>query len=202
MTMKHFCRRTIAAIIYIVCCSSHASALMIGKRRIICTQPVGGKADDALMGQKPVIPALTGYAGFQALLPGLGKCPIDVQIQPPWFQGAGGAGFCPPEYWALPAVGVGFGILAAAFALNSYTETNRLLIDNNGIGVVEVEDTGNGSKDNLAVIDKSGMIPFKDITDWKMTPVGLSIETSSSSKEFFFVAWDAKSVEALLQERL
>jgi len=178
---------------------------MVGKRRIICTQPVGGKSDDALMGQRAVIPALTGYAGFQALLPGLGKCPIDVQIQPPWFQGAGGAGFCPPDYWSLPAEGVGFAILAAAVALDSYTKTNRLLIDNNGIGVVEVEDTGNGLKDNLAVVDnekKSSMIAFKDITDWKMTPVGLIIETSSSSKEFFFVAWDSKSVEAVLQERL
>lgn len=157
------------------------------------------------MKQRQLIPGIVGYAGFQALLPGLGKCPIDVQVQPPWFTGVGGAGFCPPEYWNASTVGVGVVLLALAVAVDSYTKKNRLLIDDRGLGVVTVEDTGGGMEDSFAVVDdekKDDMIPFRDITDWKVTPVGLVVETSSSGKKFFPVAWDSKSVEAVLGERL
>lgn len=177
-----------------------ASALMIGKRRIQCTTIANG---DALLDQRPTIPAIVGYVGFQALLPSIGQCPFDVQVQPPWYLGPpiGGGGLCPLEYWNLAPFGAFVAIVGSAIAFNVYTTANRLLVDSDSVGLVNV----NGSGSNLSV-DRSGddnMISFSDIEDWNMLPFGLVINRKSTGGPAFFpVSWDPPSVKALMEDRV
>ena len=75
-----------------------AAAFNVGRRRIKCTllpdEPGAIALDPNL-----TVPAIVNFAGAQAALPSLAKCPSDVQFQFPWFVGTG-PGFCPVEYWS------------------------------------------------------------------------------------------------------
>jgi len=170
----------------------------------MCTPAVGRKESDAIMDHRPVLPAIIGYIGAQALLPALGKCPDSIQIQPPWFKGDGiGAGICPLEYWNLPTALVGAAIIAVGAAYNYYSTENRLLIDSSGIGTVKVKRRLKKETEGLVIDDRiDNMVLFSDIADWKMTPLGLLINRKLSSSSFYTIAWDSKSVEELLKERL
>jgi hypothetical protein len=169
-------------------------ALMIGRRRIQCTTPVGGKDDsDALMDARPNLPYCLGFVGFQAFLPTLGQCPPSVAFQPPWFNGNeyAGGGLCPPEYYNLVASAPGLAIIGAAAVWALYIESNRLLVTDEGLGTLS-----NGSEK----CDFEETVLFSEIEDWFMTPVGLVVR--SSETKFFPMSWDAKSLEAVLEERI
>ena len=171
------------------------NALVIGRRRILCTTPIGGNEEtDALLDPRPNFPIILGYVGVQAVLPSLGQCPKSVQIQPPWFTGAGGGGLCPPEYYNLEAILPGLLIIGLAVVLSNYINSNRLLITMKGIGNVE-------SKIDIGVEKQTEEILFNDIDEWNMTPAGLMVKHSSKTS-FFPLFWDSKSVEALLEERI
>jgi len=185
--MKHW-------LLLLVLSLQQCSAFKIGMRRIKCSTPIGGKPTDALLDPRPNIPCVIGYVGAQALLPSLSKCPVDAQIQPPWFNGSGGAGFCPPEYYNLGAVVPGIAIILAALALNMNISSNRLLVTTKGIGTID-------KTMDIGAVKQPEEILFKDIDEWNMTPAGLIVKHSSSTA-FFPLYWDQKSVEALLDERV
>ena len=173
--------------------------LTIGRRRILCTTPPAGAGSfsekDAWMNPRPNLPFGLGFVGFQAFLPTLGQCPIDSQIQPPWFSGGDtiGGGFCPPEYYSLQASLPGLSIIIIALAWNSYINSNRLLITQKGIGTLNAA----GAPDDAF----EEAILFSQIKKWYMTPLGLVIVSSAGGNKFFPLSWDQKSVEALLEER-
>eukprot|EP00588_Corethron_pennatum_P019709 CAMPEP_0194332472 /NCGR_PEP_ID=MMETSP0171-20130528/59248_1 /TAXON_ID=218684 /ORGANISM="Corethron pennatum, Strain L29A3" /LENGTH=195 /DNA_ID=CAMNT_0039094343 /DNA_START=66 /DNA_END=653 /DNA_ORIENTATION=+ len=176
-------------------------ALNVGKRRILCTRPADGLATDALMDPKPTIPLLIGYVGIQAVLPSFSQCPVASQIQPPWFKGEGGAGFCPPEFWNFGALVPGLLFFGVALAINSYAESNRLLVDGDGIGIVGVV-SEDGDRRKISK-DSADMIPFGEIEDRTMTPLGLIVKRSGGSGTTFFPAlWHSQSVDALLDDRM
>ncbi len=167
----------------------------IGRRRIQCTTPVGGNPSvDALMDPRPNLPYILGFVGCQALLPSLGQCPSIYQIQPPWFSGLPDAsgGICPPEYYSLAASAPGLAIIGAAAAWATYIDSNRLLVTKNGIGTIPAKEEIKEFKEKVL---------FKDITNWFLTPVGLVVK-SSETINFFPLAWDAKGLETLLEDRM
>ena len=163
--------------------------LFVGKRSILCTTPLGGKKEDALMNPKPTLPFLLGYVGCQAFLPTVGKCPGEVMFQMPWYTGPQTAGFCPPEYWNLGASLPGLILLGAAAAMNVYANQNRLVITSTALGTMKAD--GN--------IKDAEMVDFKGITESKMTPLGLIVKRGTDTT-FFPAFWDPKSVEALLED--
>ena len=175
--------------------SSCEALVKIGRRRIQCTTPVGGNPSvDALMDPRPNLPYILGFVGCQALLPSLGKCPSIYQIQPPWFSGLPDAsgGICPPEYWNLGASAPGLAILAVAAAWTAYVDSNRLLVTKKGFGTIPIKEDVKGFKE---------IVLFKDVTNWFMTPVGLVVKSSETTK-IFPLAWDSKGLETLLEDRL
>jgi len=171
-----------------------AEALMIGRRRIQCSTPVGGNPDvDALMDPRPNLPYILGFVGFQAFLPTLGKCSSGAMIQPPWYSGIEGVGgICPPEYWNLGASLPGLAIIGAAAAWALSLESNRLLVTENGLGTASVNS-------DIGEFDET--VSISDIENWFMTPVGLVVK-SSETTAFFPLTWDQKSLEAVLEERI
>jgi len=176
------------------------NALMVGRRRIMSTTPVGGNEDvDALLEPRLNIPGIIGFVGAQATIPSLSKCPIANQIQAPWYLGDAedGSGICPPEFWNWGAVAPGLVLIAGALAINSYINSNRLLVTATGLGTIP---------ESLAVseaIKEDGFVEFSDIDSYFMSPVGLFTKLkSTSSNKFFPLFWDQKSVEALLENRL
>jgi hypothetical protein len=170
-------------------------ALMIGRRRIQCSTPTGGKESDCLMDPRQNIPGIIAFVGAQATIPSLGKCPVENQFQPPWFLGNAdaGGGLCPPEFWNAGALLPGLVILGGALVFNQYITSNRLLITDDGVGVVPSE---------VKKEERSDLTPFNDIENWFMTPVGLFLKLNSGSFKVFPLAWDQKSVEAVLEDRL
>ena len=173
--------------------NNECHALVVGRRRIQSTTPLGGKEDiDALLDPRPNIPVLLGYVGCQAVLPSLGQCPLEFQIQPPWFTGSGGGGICPPEFYNFAAIVPGLLLLISSIALYQNISANRLLITSRGLGIVEAQRNIQSAPEDIL---------FEDIEDWNMTPVGLFVQHSSKSS-FFPLFWDSKSVEALLEDRI
>lgn len=172
-----------------------SDALMIGRRRIKCSTPIGGTETDCLMDSRPNIPGIIGFVGAQAVIPSLGKCPIESQLQPPWFLGNSdaGGGLCPPEFWNIGALVPGILIISIAIVLNQYFVSNRLLITDSSIGLADPE----ALKDQV-----TGLESFRDIDTWFMTPVGLVLKLNSGGYKIFPLAWDQKSVEAVLEDRL
>lgn len=173
---------------------SSCKALMVGRRRIQSSVPkIGGQPADALMDVRPTMPALFGFIGAQAVLPSLGQCSVEAQIQPPWFLGDTGAGggICPPEYWNLQTLLPGGAVVAFALGLGFYFNSNRLLITEKGLGNFPVDSDRSEFKEEIM---------FSEISDWVMTPVGLIVKASKIA--FFPLAWDQKSVEAIMEERV
>ena len=173
------------------------SSLMVGTRKIKCATPIGGKESDALMEPRPNIPGILGFMGAQAFLPSLGKCPVQSQIQPPWFLGneQAGGGICPPEFWNPQALLPGLVVIACAAALNSYINSNRLLITEKGMGTIQTDQ-------DISSRDYQEPILFSEISEWFMTPVGLILKQTSTKTIFLPLFWEQKSVEALLEKRL
>ena len=167
---------------------------MVGRRRIKCSTPIGGKPDtDALMDPRPTLPFLLGFVGFQAFLPTLGKCPPSAMIQPPWYNGVEGVGgICPPEYYNLGASLPGLAIIGAATALMISIDANRLLVTKKGLGTASVKSGVSGFEEEVL---------FSEIDDWFISPVGLVVK-SSGTTNFFPLTWDPKSLEAVLEERI
>lgn len=145
------------------------------------------------MDPRPNLPFILGFVGFQAFLPSLGKCPVPDQIQPPWFNGNldAGGGICPPEYYNLAASAPGLAIIGAAVTWALYVNNNRLLVTNKGLGI-------NPLKGGIKEFDEEFL--FKDIKEWIMTPAGLIVK--SSETKFYPLAWDQKSLECLLEDRI
>mmetsp|Transcript_20958 Transcript_20958/g.31617 ORF Transcript_20958/g.31617 Transcript_20958/m.31617 type:complete len:211 (+) Transcript_20958:31-663(+) len=188
-------------------CCCDGLALKVGKRRILCSTPIGGGREnvDALMDPSLAIPVVTGFVGCQAALPSFGKCPNDYQFQVPWFKGDGGSGLCPPEFWNAGALAPGFVLIILGLALNAYSQSNRLLITDTSIGMIsthqDITSTTTTSSSSSSSLESS-LTQFQDIEEWTMTPLGLVLKLKSSSYKFFPSFWDPKSVEALLSDRL
>mmetsp|Transcript_39515 Transcript_39515/g.39971 ORF Transcript_39515/g.39971 Transcript_39515/m.39971 type:complete len:244 (+) Transcript_39515:86-817(+) len=197
-------------------------ALTIGRRRILSSTPIGGKEDvDALMDPKPTLPLLTGFVGIQILLPALAKCPTEVSIQPPWFSGnpvTAGGGLCPLEYIHIDTCVPGVCIMLASVVWNSYIQSNdRLVITNKGIGTTRILDCNNNdnNKDDHTTNNQfKETVLFSDVTNWFMTPIGLVVQSTTSSSpsastsaastmpSLFPLYWDSKSVETILKARI
>ena len=174
---------------------NRCDSFMVGRRKIKCTTPIGGDKDkDILLDAKQNFSVLLGYVGIQAALPSLGQCPKSVQIQPPWFNGAGGGGICPPEYYSLAAVIPGLVLFGAALVLSKNIDSNRLLVTTKGLGTID-------SKVDIGVEKQPEEILFKDVEEWNMTPFGLFVKHSSETS-FFPLFWDSKDVEAMLADRV
>jgi len=75
-----------------------AAAFNVGRRRIRCS-PLPDELNALALDPNLAVPAVVAFAGAQAALPSLAKCPSDVQFQFPWFVGTG-PGFCPVGYWS------------------------------------------------------------------------------------------------------
>lgn len=171
-----------------------AKAFKVGRRRIQCSVPKGGTERDCLMDPRPNLPGVLAFVGAQATLPALGKCPIENQIQPPWFTGGAGAGLCPPEFWSAGTVLPGIAILATALALNAYISSNRLLITERAIGIAP----SSAAAEEIA----QSLTPLAEVDEWFVTPLGLVLKLDSGTYRAFPLAWDQKSVEAVLEDRL
>jgi hypothetical protein len=185
--------RALSLLLLVVAAWRQAEALQVGRRRIKCITPVGGREDtDALMDLRLNIPFGVGFVGMQALLPTLGQCPPANQIQPPWFNGNpyAGGGICPPEFYSIVASAPGLAILSVAFASFLYFDANRMLVTKKGLGTLSGTDMSSFQEEVL----------FKDIEEWFTTPFGLVVK--SEGFKFFPVSWDTKSLEALLEERI
>ena len=185
----------LASIAFLTSCVmiTPARSLNVGKRRILCSKPLGGKETDALMNSKPTLPAILGYVGVQALLPTLAKCPDSEMWQRSGYLGSSGASFCPPEYWNLGLSLPGIIIILAAVALNVYANFNRLVVTDKSLGIITTD----------ADVSSAELIDFNKIEKWSMTPVGLLVQEASSGRSKLFPAfWDNKSVEVLLEDRM
>mmetsp|Transcript_4021 Transcript_4021/g.5459 ORF Transcript_4021/g.5459 Transcript_4021/m.5459 type:complete len:197 (-) Transcript_4021:755-1345(-) len=185
----------LASMVFLTSCMmiTPAHSLNVGKRRILCSKPLGGKETDALMNSKPTLPAILGYVGVQALLPTLAKCPNSEMWQRSGYLGSSGASFCPPEYWDLGLSLPGIIIILAAVALNVYANINRLVVTDKALGVVTTD----------ADVSSAELIDFNKIEKWSMTPVGLLVQEASSGRSKLFPAfWDNKSVQVLLEDRM
>ena len=172
-----------------------SAALNIGRRRISCTTL---RNTDAVLDPNYNLPNLAFFAGAQAVLPSLAKCPEELMYQAPWFEGSG-PGFCPVAYWSLPALVPGLVLFAAAAAMRRYASTNRLVVGTDSLGTAKVEDG--------EVVDEAPLVDFRDVEDWSVGPAGLSVrrrdgEGGASSSLFVPPFWNAKDVEALLEERI
>ena len=193
--MGYFIQKITLLTLVLLFAPKECDALMVGRRRIKCTTPIGGnEKTDALFDTKPNIPVLLGYVGVQAALPSLGQCPQAVQIQPPWFTGPGGGGICPPEYYNFGAIVPGLLIIGSAFALYKNISSNRLLITSKGLGTIDTSMDIKAEKQPEEIL-------FKDIEEWNMTPAGLIVKHSSETS-FFPLFWDSNDVKALLEDRL
>ena len=175
---------------------NQSHSFMVARRKIKCTTPIGGKKDtDILLDAKQNFSILLGYVGIQAALPSLGQCPQSVQIQPPWFTGAGGGGgICPPEYYSLEAVVPGLVLIGAAVTLSKSIDSKRFLITTKGLGTID-------RTLDIGVKKQPEQIFFEDVEEWNMTPFGLLVKHSSETS-FFPLFWDSKDVEAVLADRV
>ena len=193
----------LVAILFILQSLPSSNALNVGKRVIKCTT-LPNKPNTAILSPVYNIPTLTAFIGAQATLPSLGKCPVDVQYQVPWYIGDGGNGLCPIEYWNLSSLLPGLVLFGIALILRDYASNNRLFTSDSSLGMISM-----GRDDDANENDVKTLVNFSDIEEWSCSAVGLRIKCKTSSfdgdsDEVVYLPpfWNVKDVEALLNDRI
>ena len=192
----------LVAILFILQSLQSSNALNVGKRVIKCTT-LPNNPNTAILSPVYNIPTLTAFTGAQATLPSLGKCPIDVQYQVPWYIGDGGNGLCPPNYWNLISLLPGLVLFGIALMLRNYACNNRLVISDSSLGLISM---GNGDND-ISESSVKTLVNFSDVEDWSCSAVGLRIKCKALSSDgdsddvYLPPFWNVKDVEALLNDR-
>jgi len=175
-----------------------SNALNIGKRVIKCTT-LPNNPNTAILSPVYNIPILTAFVGAQATLPSLGKCPIDVQYQVPWYIGDGGNGLCPPDYWNLGSLLPGLVLFGIALILRNYACNNRLIISDSSLGMISMSSDDNDVSESSVTT----LVNFSDIEDWSCDAVGLRIKCKTNADDVYLPPfWSVKDVEALLNDRI
>ena len=129
----------------------------------------------------------------------MGKCPVDVQYQVPWYIGDGGNGLCPPDYWNLGSLLPGLVLFGIALILRSYACNNRLVISDSSLGMISM-----GSDDDVSDSNVKTLVNFSDIDeDWSCNAVGLRVKCKANGDDVYLPPfWNVKDVEALLNDRI
>ena len=174
-----------------------SNALNVGKRVIKCTT-LPNNPNTAILSPVYNIPTLTAFIGAQAILPSLGKCPVDVQYQLPWYIGDGGNGLCPPNYWNLNSLLPGLVLFGIALILRNYACNNRLVISESSLGIVSMSSDNDVSESSVKTL-----VNFSDIEVWSCSAVGLRIKCKTNADDVYLPPfWNVKDVEALLNDRV
>ena len=151
--------------------------IKMGRRRIKCTAPIGGKSSEPSLYYW--VRGISGIFAEPRQVPRARADPTPMVQQklecrrrhpsPPsitiWLP--------PHRAWRSSALQC-HGLLAST--------KNRLLVTKKGLGMSPVSSE------------------LKDIKDWFMTPAGLVVK--SSETKFYPLAWDLKSLECLLEDRI
>jgi len=173
-------------------------ALSVGKRVIKCTT-LPNNPNTAILSPVYNIPTLTAFIGAQATLPSLGKCPVDVQYQVPWYNGNAGNGLCPPGYWNLSSLLPGLVLFGIALILRNYACNNRLVVSDSSLGMISINGDDNDATEN----DVKTLVNFSDIEEWSCSAVGLRIKCKTNADDVYLPPfWSVKDVEALLNDRI
>lgn len=135
-------------------------------------------------------------------MPSLGKCPVDVQYQVPWYIGDGGNGLCPPNYWNLGSLLPGLVLFGIALILRNYASNNRLVISESSLGMISMSSDDN----DVSYSSVKTLVNFSDIEDWSCDAVGLRIKCKANGNSdddvYLPPFWNVKDVEALFNDRI